>query len=243
MTPIRSGFHGLGFLFLWSFIGGVSAYDSYLVVQERANIVDLEENPVGRYLLTIADGDVSLLVTCKAAGTVVVLAALLGLYRRFQRISMPVAYAVAAYQFGLLIYMTCATAYATQTVAELTSSMSWTEAQEKLDDVVQDLLHNDHFGPGAQEESNDGSPPSLHGDEIANTPKEAVQPTSKPFTEPAPEIARGIAIPEKKEVDQPSSTQGPLKVNPSQKSLVGNRTQLLNNPRRNKGTCRSKGRC
>jgi hypothetical protein len=39
------------------FVGGVSAYDGYLVVRTGNMIRDFEKNPVGRYLIDRNDGD------------------------------------------------------------------------------------------------------------------------------------------------------------------------------------------
>lgn len=96
----------LRFLGLWLFIAAVSSYDAYLLVRHSDSIMYLESNPLGVYLLKLADGDVSVFVNCKAAGTVVVLGLLLGLYRRCRHWAIPVVQALAVFQLGLLLYLT-----------------------------------------------------------------------------------------------------------------------------------------
>ena len=97
---------GLLFLGLCTFIGLVSLYDGYLVEQYREIIVHMEENPFGAYLLRLADGETSLFLRVKAAGTVVVLGVLAFLYLKVRRWAFPVAHSVAAFQFTLLLYLT-----------------------------------------------------------------------------------------------------------------------------------------
>lgn len=99
----------LRFLVLWLFIAAVSSYDAYLLVCYPDSLPYMESNPVGVYLVEVADGDVSVFLNCKVAGTVVVLCSLLGLYRKHRRWAMPVAHGLAIFQFGLLLYLTFVT--------------------------------------------------------------------------------------------------------------------------------------
>ena len=87
------------------FVGTVSLYDGYLVIRTGEDIRDFEKNPVGLCLIEYNYGDPSLFLMAKAAGTLVVLGSLALLYRRSQRMALPVAYALALFQSGLLIFL------------------------------------------------------------------------------------------------------------------------------------------
>lgn len=63
------------------FVGGSSAYDGYLVVRTGDMIRDFERNPVGRFLIDYNNGDPTLFLRVKAAGTVLALSALSLLHR------------------------------------------------------------------------------------------------------------------------------------------------------------------
>jgi hypothetical protein len=89
----------------WSFIGLVAALDIYLIERFRGVLAHLEENPVGLFLIKLNGGDVGVFIRVKAAGTVVVMSALLGLYIYRRRWSFPVTASVAAFQCGLLAYV------------------------------------------------------------------------------------------------------------------------------------------
>lgn len=91
---------------MWWFIAAVSIYDAYLVILYQNVIINMEENPVGQYLIRMNGGDVTLFVVSKATGTLLVLGVLATLYR-FRRIwAYLVAAGLSAYQFGLLMYLT-----------------------------------------------------------------------------------------------------------------------------------------
>src|SRR5262245_45689101 len=66
---------------LWLFIGLVSLFDGFLVVRFRDVILEVEQNPVGALLLDLDHGSPGLFLRTKAAGTLLVLSALIGLYR------------------------------------------------------------------------------------------------------------------------------------------------------------------
>ena len=87
------------------FVGAVSAYDGYLVIRTGSAIQEFEKNPVGLYLIDCNDGDPSLFLRVKAAGTILVLAALSYLHHYSQRLANPVAFGVFAFQTGLLIFL------------------------------------------------------------------------------------------------------------------------------------------
>jgi hypothetical protein len=87
------------------FVGAVSAYDSYLVVRTGDMIQDFEKNPVGLYLIQIDNGNPSVFLRVKAAGTIVALTLLSFLHRRSERLASPVAFALFTFQMGLLIFL------------------------------------------------------------------------------------------------------------------------------------------
>ena len=86
----------------------VSAYDTFLIVEFSGTIQQLEENPVGRWLLNAGDGGVDVFVRCKLAGTLVVMTVLVGMKRFRSRMVLPVVSGIAAWQTGLLAYLTLA---------------------------------------------------------------------------------------------------------------------------------------
>lgn len=96
------------FPILCSLIAFVSIYDTALIVKFREHIVVMEENPMGIWLIKAGGGDVEIFVRAKLAGTVTVLAILTFLWRYHKRTAFPVTTSVAAYQTGLLAYLTFA---------------------------------------------------------------------------------------------------------------------------------------
>src|SRR6185437_2869852 len=94
---------------LWLFIGAVSAMDCYLVFRFRDLMWELEENPIGQYLIGLDNGNVFVFILTKAAGTVVVMCVLAGLYVYRRRWSFPITGSIAAFQFTLIIYVALST--------------------------------------------------------------------------------------------------------------------------------------
>lgn len=66
---------------------------------------ELEENPIGRYLIELDSGNVTVFILTKAAGTVVVMCVLAGLYVYRRRWSFPITGSIAAFQLTLFIYV------------------------------------------------------------------------------------------------------------------------------------------
>jgi hypothetical protein len=65
----------------------------------------MEQNPIGVMLLDCNDGNPSLFLTAKAAGTATVLLVLEELNRRSQRLAFFVTLGVALFQSGLLVFL------------------------------------------------------------------------------------------------------------------------------------------
>src|SRR5580704_10711881 len=87
------------------FVAGVSIYDGYLVIRTGSMIGDFELNPVGQYLIKCDDGDISVFLRVKAAGTLVSLAGLCVLHRHSRRLAGPVEFAIVVFQGGLLLFL------------------------------------------------------------------------------------------------------------------------------------------
>ena len=102
---IRVAPASLVFAAILCFVGGVSVYDGYLVIRTGDEIREYEKNPAGLWLLNCNHGNPTLFLAAKAAGTLIVLASLTALYRRSQRLALPVAYALCLFQSGLLIFL------------------------------------------------------------------------------------------------------------------------------------------
>jgi hypothetical protein len=88
-----------------AFVGAVSFYDGYLVIRTGSEIESFEKNPVGLYLIQIDNGNPDVFLRVKAAGTIVALAGLSFLRRRSRRLAGPIAFALVAFQTGLLIFL------------------------------------------------------------------------------------------------------------------------------------------
>lgn len=95
----------LFFAGLLFYVGAVSVYDGYLVVRTGDMIRDFELNPVGLLLIDCNGGDPSLFLIAKTIGTLLVILMLSALNRRSQRLARPVAFTVALFQSGLLIFL------------------------------------------------------------------------------------------------------------------------------------------
>jgi len=65
---------------LWLFIGFASAVDIYTSIKTQEYLIDLELNPVGRWLIQQDGGDIALFMGVKTAGTTLALGILVWLY-------------------------------------------------------------------------------------------------------------------------------------------------------------------
>lgn len=95
------------FVFTWMFVGLVSVYDAYLVVKFHRVILHVEQNPICRFLIELDVQQLSWFLLAKGAGTLLVLATLVGLYYLRPRWAYPIAFSLGAFQLGLLFYLTC----------------------------------------------------------------------------------------------------------------------------------------
>jgi hypothetical protein len=96
-------------------IGLVSVYDMFLTVKYAQHLKYLEQNPIGRWMMQLDNlkhgtlPNLTLFLSAKSIGTLVVIAILATLYHRRRRIGHPVALGVSAFQVMLAWYLSVAT--------------------------------------------------------------------------------------------------------------------------------------
>ena len=98
----------LTFGVLWLFIAFVSVWDGYLTVLWRHQMQVVELNPMGRALIVLNGGGIAYLLMVKLVGTILAAAWMVVLYERNAKWGLTIATAVAAFQFGLLLFLTFA---------------------------------------------------------------------------------------------------------------------------------------
>lgn len=86
-------------------IAAISVHDAALIVLNDEVIVECEQNPMGRWLLDIADGHVLPFVIVKLVGTTTVCTLILAMLRYWPCKAVTISTAVACFQFGLLTYL------------------------------------------------------------------------------------------------------------------------------------------
>jgi|6_EtaG_2_1085325.scaffolds.fasta_scaffold36993_3 hypothetical protein len=72
---------------LWLFIGFASAVDIYTSIKTQEYLLELERNPVGRWLIRQDDGGIALFMGVKTAGTTLALGILVMLYQWNKRLA------------------------------------------------------------------------------------------------------------------------------------------------------------
>lgn len=90
---------------LCCFIGVVSVVDAYLVHRFIDSILYLEKNPICRRLIELDAEHLSVFLSAKTLGTLTVLCILRLIFVRCREYSVPITWAVAAYQAGLMVYL------------------------------------------------------------------------------------------------------------------------------------------
>ena len=93
------------FAILLLYISAISLYDGLLVVRTGEEISEYERNPVACCLLQANGGRAEILLRAKAAGTLVVCAALVWMRRKWRWAADVCCGALAAFQTGLVIYL------------------------------------------------------------------------------------------------------------------------------------------
>ena len=97
--------HSRWFMTLWFFIVSVSVHDAYLVVANRSAMLHNELNPLGRWLVQCNGGDVWLLLTVKATGTLVAATLMLFLFWTNRRVAWIACASVAGLHLVLLLWL------------------------------------------------------------------------------------------------------------------------------------------
>ena len=93
------------FAVMWLAIGLISAIDLYWAIKNQDLMLEMEENPIGRWLLLKDDGDVALFMGIKMAGTTLALGFLIFLYH-YQRLFAWISIiTLTILQFYLLHYL------------------------------------------------------------------------------------------------------------------------------------------
>lgn len=87
------------------FVAVVSFYDAYLVVKYDNVILETEQNPVCRYLISLDVQNMSVFLPAKFAGTSFVILILTNMYRRERQMWFPVTAGLATFQLWLLCYL------------------------------------------------------------------------------------------------------------------------------------------
>ncbi len=87
-------------------VAAISVHDALLVVVNHDVIGDVEQNPMGCWLLTLNGGEVGLFVVVKLATTALVCVLLIDLYECWRRGGLMVVAGVAGFQTVLLGYLT-----------------------------------------------------------------------------------------------------------------------------------------
>ncbi len=90
---------------LLAFVTYVQAYDMYWAIKLQKTLYENELNPVGRWLMEVDNGDVSLFMASKLVGTVLALSLASLLCVRNYRLGLIVCCAFALFQGFLLWFL------------------------------------------------------------------------------------------------------------------------------------------
>jgi hypothetical protein len=93
------------FSILWLAIGLISSVDLYWAIKNQCIIAQNEENPIGRYLIQLDQGEVALFMGIKMAGTILTLGILIFLYHWRRLYAWTAIVSLSIVQFWLLHYL------------------------------------------------------------------------------------------------------------------------------------------
>jgi hypothetical protein len=82
-----------------------SAIDIYWSIKIGKALQEVEENPVGKFLISMDDGDPALFMSIKFLGNIAVVLAVIALYQRRRVIAVYVSAALALFQLMLILYL------------------------------------------------------------------------------------------------------------------------------------------
>ena len=85
----------------------VAAIDTYWLSKNRSIIIHVEQNPIGQYLISLDDGDVSIFILCKMIGTYTVICMLYAILHYSPKHAIGIATMLALAQLILLYYLYC----------------------------------------------------------------------------------------------------------------------------------------
>lgn len=86
-------------------IGLISVWDLFLAVKYRHFLIEFEENPIGRLIIIVDDGDIALFVLTKFAGTVIVLGVLALIYEKLKAKTQAIILPIFMFQLFVLFYL------------------------------------------------------------------------------------------------------------------------------------------
>ena len=101
-------------LVMWGVIATVSTYDCYLTVKYHKSLKEMENNPVGRWIMDLDRGvdvqaeGLALFLGLKVAGTLIVVFSLQAIERLWRRWSVTITSAIASLQMMLGVWLTVA---------------------------------------------------------------------------------------------------------------------------------------
>jgi hypothetical protein len=90
---------------MWLAIGVISSIDLYWSIVYQSQLYEIELNPLGRFLIAMDNGQVSLFMAVKMLGTIAVLGALVVLYHWRRSTAWPVMTSIFVFQSLLLVYI------------------------------------------------------------------------------------------------------------------------------------------
>ena len=93
------------FIFLLLLIGYISAYDLYLATSFSSELIENEQNPLGRFLIKANNGNIALFMGLKFAGTITCLAILAIMYKFKKNWAWICVSAITLFQISLLLYL------------------------------------------------------------------------------------------------------------------------------------------
>jgi hypothetical protein len=106
LPPLWNVCPAIVFYALWLFVIFVSVFDSLLTIQLEEQMMISELNPVGRALLYLDSGEVGCLIAVKGLGTILAASIALVLFWRRPKWGLTVVTGLAAFQLGLLLFLT-----------------------------------------------------------------------------------------------------------------------------------------
>ena len=93
------------FISLLIFISVVSSIDIYWSIHNQSELINVEKNPIGKYLINADNGSVGLFMASKSTGTILVCGILLLLYKYRKKWAWCAIITIAITQLLVLTYL------------------------------------------------------------------------------------------------------------------------------------------